>query len=301
MTDSPFQANTTINEAKDDLKGAVQSMIPLTSIVTDYQRSNQNIDLMATIKMPYYTVNKGKFDGSVSAEPATLTGFMLSGFGWQLTNTFEDLLPATSEQKELTRKLQGGSELFSMAPSEVIHGDNIMLAGANKAVMSLQQTMSIWVGSEKPKFSLSLLFFDSMGESTTDVTNAAQIIELAMTPYINTMSLGEGLNFLMQAPGGYRALARNSNIGGKVNRTYSVSAENTMEVIIGQYIYFPEVICTGVSLEYSNIILDTGKPQWLKANFSFSMWRQQVLEDIPTRYMGIPAVSHNMNASFLSL
>lgn len=291
---------------EDIVKGGIEkeettSLMPLSAIVTDYQRSNQNVDLMATIKMPYYTMVDGRFDGSVSENPASLTGFMLSGFGWQLNNEFEDLLPATSDQKNLTKMLQGGSELFSMAPSEVMHEDNLMLTGANKAVMSLQQTMSIWVGSKKPTFSLSLMFFDSMGEATTDVTKAAQIIEYAMTPYINTISLGEGLNFLMQAPGGYRALARNPNNKGNCNRTYSVSAENTMEVIIGQYVYFPEVICTGVNMEFSQIILNNGKPQWLKATFSFSMWRQQVLEDIPSRYAGTPVVSHGMNSSFISL
>lgn len=273
-----------------DIAGTINrdNLVPLESIMTDYQKSTQNQALMAKVRLPFYAETKDGFDGAVqkweSETEGWLTGFMIGGFGWSIENEYEDLLPVTSAQKQVSKILQGGSLTMSMLPDWLVQNNSVLLDGANKAMMSLQQTMSMWVGMKKPSFNLKLLFFDGEGSESTSVNLVSYIIERSQYPYIHNVQKS-GFNLFMSAPGGYRPLSRNDNNAGNPNKRYSLSAEGLAEVHIGMFMKFPELICTGASMNFSDIMLSNGKPQWVTVDLRFQVWRQQTLEDLKNRYV----------------
>ena len=280
------------------LQGAVsqvvqgmQNLVELKTLVTDVDRSSKNEAIMAKLKLPYYIPSRnGQEEGLVKIpdENDVICGYMMGGFGWSIENSYEDLLPMTSEQKAINQFTRGASLLSSILPSSMVPNNSFLTSGTNKTLMSLQQTMSIWQGMKKPNFSLRLLFFDAEGSESSKVTRVAYITERALYPYVNqSLQLGSyNVNLTMQAPGGYRPLLRAGNTRGQTNRSYSMSAEGLGEVQIGTFMYFPEVICTGANMQYSDKMLNNGQPQWLEVTYNFTMWRQPVLEDLDIRYTG---------------
>lgn len=267
------------------LKSAVQ-YVNLNTVITDYAKATRNTAVMATLQMPYYNEKGERVTPKIDK---ALKGFMTSGFGWSIQNNYEDLLSATSAQQTATKFLQGTGEFFSglggKVPEQLAPLVGALSGGQGKAVTSIQQTMSVWLSMKKPEFQLSMLFFDGEGTSTTSVTNAAYIIERAQLPKIHTVSENSNLSLLMSAPGGYLPTFRNDNSDGNVNKTYGLSAEGTSRLVIGQFAQFPEIICTGASMQFSDKMLNNGKPQWLNVTFNFTMWRLPTLDDLNNRYL----------------
>lgn len=263
----------------------VAEFVELSSVITDYGKSSKNSALMAHVNLPYWDAQDGtaKMSGIIS-------GYMTSGFGWNIQNTYEDLLPVTGLQQNLTRFAQGGSALVGAIQSATgwnLGGlGNLAEEWSGKTIMSLQQTISVWMSMQKPNFNVSLLFFDGKGDSSTDVTSAAYIIERALYPKVgDTLDQSGTFNLTMNAPGGYKPAIRNDNNRGNANKTFGLTCEGLAQLTIGQFAFFPEVICTGASFQYSDRMLNNGKPQWLNVTLNFTMWRQPTLGDLAYRYL----------------
>lgn len=259
--------------------GVSFGLVPLT---TDYGKSSKNSALMGYVYLPYYDKN-----GHPQRSKEPLKGYLTSGFGWSITNNYEDLLPVSSSQQHLNRMTQGLGELANAVGFDVpsIGGFDLnQMPG--KTFLSLQQTMSIWLGMQKPNFSVGLLFFDGKGDDSTAVTTAAYIAERALYPYVDPIGQSGVFNLTMGAPGGYMPGLRTNASDGNPNKTYGMTAEGLTTLQIGRYATFNDVICTGAQFAYSNIMLDNGNPQWLNITFNFITWKQPTLADLAYRYTG---------------
>lgn len=256
----------------------------LSSVTTDWGKASQNEALKATVKLPYWNP-----DTKLVEYNNTVKGFLTAGFGWSIQNNFEDLLPVTGFQQGLTRFAQGGSAVVGALQS--ITGMDFGKVGdfanqmAGQTVMSLQQTISVWMNMQKPTFNISLLFFDGRGDDTTSVTTAAYMIERALYPLIgDTLDPSGTLNLTMLAPGGYKPSIRNDNKTGNPNKVFGLTCEGLGSLMIGNYALFPEIICTGGGFQFSDRMLNNGKPQWLNATLNFTMWKQPTLGELAFRY-----------------
>ena len=256
-----------------ELSTTFTKLAPLT---TDYGKASMNSAVMAELGMPYFNE-----DGERVTPKADnyLKGYMMQGFGWSVQNIYEDLLPLTGAQSTATRFMQGAGQFLNV----IGVGNKLPFVQdmPGKALMSLQQTIAVWMGMKKPEFQITLLFFDSKGESTTDVTIAAHAIERALYPRVNNIA-GSDFSLTMNAPGGYIPYIRNPN--NTPNKTYSMSAEGLSVLHIGKFISFNEIICTGANMQFSNVMLENGKPQWMTATFNFILWKQPSLSDLKNRY-----------------
>ena len=274
------QATENVGDSLKTLTGGV-SFTELSSVVTDYGKSSQNSAIMASVNLPYWDVNENqkKMSGFIK-------GYMTSGFGWSIQNNYEDLLPVTGFQSTASKFLTGGGSVLGAFGVKMPTIGNFDLSQAQgMSVMSLQQTISIWTSMQKPTFNISILFFDGKGEDTTSVTTAAYIIERALYPKVEGLGSTGTFNLLMSAPGGYLPSIRNENNAGNPNKVFGLTAEGLARLHIGTFASFPEIICTGASFQFSDRMLNNGKPQWLNVTFNFTMWRQPTMSDLAYRYL----------------
>ena len=291
-------------------------------VVSDYVLSSRNPFVRTYLKLPYYKRNaQGQFDGSVESMSSDYTndwicGFMTSGFGWSLSSEYDDMLRQTGAQQTMSKILQGGSAVIQALPSGMksfidrFANIDMLESGTNKAMLSLQQTLSVWMGMKKPSFSIELLFFDGTGadkyagstngnSGSLNVTQIGYLSELAQMPYVVPAGQNSDFSLFMQAPGGYKPMCKNVNQegAGAEGRRYNVSAENTAELVICGYIKFMDLICTGVNIQYSDVLLNSGSPQYARIRYDFMMCRQPVLEDLNWRYPNLMAYHQIGNTS----
>lgn len=282
-----FSKNTTIQQTAQATGDSITTLTggiaftELSSIVTDYGKSKQNSAITATIQLPYWDIEENQRKLS---DP--IRGYMTSGFGWSIQNNYEDLLPVTGLQSTASKFLTGGGSVLGAFGVQMPKIKNFDLNRAQgMSVMSLQQTISIWTSMQKPTFNVSLLFFDGEGTDTSSVTSAAYIIERALYPKVEGLGSTGTFNLLMSAPGGYLPSIRNENNSGNPNKVFGLTAEGLARLHIGTFASFPEIICTGASFQFSDKMLNNGKPQWLNVTFNFTMWRQPTMGDLAFRYL----------------
>ena len=282
-------SNTVLQGGVSMTQNATQTLIggvsftELSAVTTDYGRATKNEAIMAKLGMPYYDIDTG--DRIMPRPNDYLCGFMTSGFGWSVQNNYEDLLPVTGIQSQVNKYMQGGGAVLNAMGINLPNMGNF---DANRAtgqtMLSLQQTIAIWLGMQKPTFSIGMLFFDGRGDESTSVTTAAYIIERALYPFVDGLGQSGTFNLTMQAPGKYIPATRNQNAQGNPNKIFGMSAEGLSKLHIGTFASFPEIICTGASFQFSDKMLNNGKPQWLNVTFNFTMWRQPTLADLVYRY-----------------
>lgn len=258
------------------LTGGITSFVESAPLMTDYAKSSINNALMAVVSLPYFDINDNLW------KRCSLTGYMVEGFGWSIQNNYEDLLPVTDGQTTLNRVLQGAGAISKQLGLDNTELGDTLGSFTGKTFISLQQTISIWTGMQKPNFSVQLLFFDAKGEPTTNVVSAAYMVERTLYPYIDNIGQSGNYNLTMTAPGRYLPTFRNES--GDINKTFSMTAEGTSSLKIGTFANFPDIILTGASFKFSDKMLDNGNPQWLNITFNFMMWRQPTLADLAYRY-----------------
>jgi hypothetical protein len=180
-----------------------------------------------------------------------IQGDLKFGGGNQYNNPFES--QAQQKLSDLMAKVQPAAT----AAANKFLGTN--LSSAQISIKSFDQTISSWTGSEKPKFSMTLVFIAINPDD--DVTQPIRKMMKAVFP----TRAAEGL--LMRAPLGYGpALVNNNGLPG-------MAVGGTIVVKVGKWFRAFGQICTKASPTISKQVIASGRPLWSSFDFEFEPYR----------------------------
>lgn len=245
------------------------------SIITDFEAIASNSLLSATALVNFWTTDSS--GNPILNSNIPVKGFLLNGFNQNFSNEFNDLLSETS----------GQSNLSDIGAGVQAIGSAIGLSGSffnyERRVQSVLQTIQTWKKFNVPTFSIELLFFDSTGSGFA--LKNAEILHLTQIPYAE-MGGDSNLNLTLRAPAGY-APAKRDSLNDKTagNRTFSLTASGTCKLsLMGGHIFMDDILLIGVQNQFSDIVLNTGHPLFVKSTLTFKYWRMVMQEDVQNMY-----------------
>lgn len=143
--------------------------------------------------------------------------------------------------------------------------------GGEINLQNLSHTLMSWNGSQKPQFSLNLLFFALREDD--DVRNPVSSLYRTVFPTVRPNTSG----FLLDAPLGYSA---------KLNAQNRPTSKGTFAIEIGEWFKTNGMVMTNVNFTFSNEKIASGAPLYAFGSISFEKFRGMLLNEF-LNMMGI--------------